>query len=47
MSILTDGSQAMKTESNKEIFLVQTERNGNNYVVIRYRTVIIQKSTDI
>ena len=30
MSVWTDGSQARKTGSDKEMFLVQMQRNGNN-----------------
>ena len=38
MSVLTDGSQAIKTWSDKEMVLVQTERNGNNYALMRSET---------
>ena len=30
MSVLTDGSQARKTGTNKEMVLVRTQRNGNS-----------------
>ena len=31
MAVLTDGSQARKTGSDKEMVLIRTERNGNIY----------------
>ena len=34
MSILIDKSQARKTGGNKEMVLVWTERNGNNYIMM-------------
>ena len=35
IGILRDGSQTRKNGGDKEMVLVRTERNGNNYVIMR------------
>ena len=36
MSLLSDGSQARKTKSDKEMVLVRVERNGKCFMIIRF-----------